>query len=177
MRLLSMGSMHNHPVDRGASRRVRDEPSAPSNLLNVSRGESERRELRIGAKALITDHDRVLLIKERHGDGSTFWTLPGGGVERGESFQECLRREIEEEIRCRATVGETVGRYVYHHTSRPTTTVYVIFDATLRSEPEPNRTERILDYAWLEPTDLRSTTLDPVEHFVERSVAGKEGER
>jgi 8-oxo-dGTP diphosphatase len=145
----------------------------------VSEGEPERRELRIGAKALITDHDRILLIKECHGDGSTFWTLPGGGVEPGESFSDCLRREIEEEIRCRATVGETVGRYVYHHTSQPATTVYAIFDATLWSKPEPNRTERILDYAWLEPTDLLSTTLDPVERFIERSVAGEKpnGER
>jgi 8-oxo-dGTP diphosphatase len=142
----------------------------------VSGGESEKRELRTGAKALITDHDRVLLIKERHGNGSTFWTLPGGGVEPGESFPECLQREIEEEIQCPATVGEAVGRYVYHHTSRPTTTVYAIFDATLRSEPEPNLTERILDYAWLEPTDLRSTTLDPVAHFIERSVAGNDVE-
>ncbi|MEF8802485.1 MAG: NUDIX domain-containing protein [Halolamina sp.] len=139
--------------------------------------EADQRELRIGAKALITDHGRVLLVKERHGDGSTFWTLPGGGVERGESFSECLRRELEEEIRCGATIGDTVGRYVYRHTSRPTTTVYAIFEATLRSEPEPNRAECILDYAWLEPTDLLSTTLDPVEHFIERSVAGTRGER
>lgn len=168
--------MRNRPSGR-TSWRVRDEPSAPSILPNVSESEAEQRDLRIGAKALVTDHDRVLLIKERHGDGSTFWTLPGGGVERGESFPECLRREIEEEIRCRATIGETAGRYVYHHTSQPTTTVYVIFDVTLWSEPEPNRTERILDYAWLEPTDLRSTTLDPVERFVERSVAGKDRER
>ncbi|WP_336135313.1 NUDIX hydrolase [Natronomonas amylolytica] len=144
----------------------------------MSGNELERQVLRIGAKALITDHGRVLLVKERHGDGSTFWTLPGGGVERRESFSECLRREIEEEIRCRATVGETVGRYVYHHTSRPTTTtVYAIFDATLRSEPEPNRTEGILDYEWLEPTDLRPTTLDSVQHFIEQSVAENGGER
>lgn len=168
--------MRNHPSD-GAVRRVRDERGAPSVPPNVPEGEPERRELRIGAKALVTDRDRVLLIKECHEDGSAFWTLPGGGVEFGESFSDCLTREIEEEIRCRASVGERVGRCVYHHTSRPATTVYAVFDAILGSEPEPNRTERVLDHAWLEPADLSARTLDPVERFIKRSVAETDGER
>lgn len=173
---MSVRSMRNHPSD-GAVRRVRDGRGVLSTPPNVPEGEPERRELRVGAKALITDRDRVLLIKERRGDGSTFWTLPGGGVESGESLSGCLNREIQEEIRCRATVGERVGRCVYHHTSRPTTTVYAIFDATLESEPDPNRTERVFDYAWLEPTELLTATLDPVERFIERSVTETDGER
>lgn len=168
--------MRNHPSD-GAVRRVRDERGARSALPDVLEGEPERRELRIGAKALVTDGDRVLLIEERHGDGSTFWTLPGGGVEPEESFSECLTREIEEEIRCRASVGERLGRCVYHHTSRPATTVYAVFDAILASEPEPDPTERVLDHAWLEPTELLTTTLEPVERFIKRSVAETDGER
>ncbi|MEZ3167356.1 NUDIX domain-containing protein [Halorubrum ejinorense] len=168
--------MRNHPSD-GVVRRVRDERGAASVPPNVSEGEPERRALRFGAKALVTSDGRVLLIKERHEDGSPFWTLPGGGVESGESFTACLDREIREEIRCRASVGERVGGCVYHHTSRPATTVYAVFDASLRSEPEPNPAESILDYAWLEPTDLLSTTLDPVRRFVERTVAETDGER
>lgn len=168
--------MRNHPSE-GAVRRVGDGRGALSVPPNVPEGERERRALRLGAKALVTDRDRVLLIKERHGDGSTFWTLPGGGVETRESFSECLTREIQEEIRCRASVGERLGRCVYHHTSRPATTVYAVFDAVLASEPEPNPTERVLDHAWVKPTDLLSTTLEPVERFIEESVAETDGER
>ncbi|VTT88117.1 hypothetical protein DM2_1451 [Halorubrum sp. DM2] len=168
--------MSNHPSD-GSIRRVRDERGTSSVPPNVPEGVPERRELRVGAKAFVTDRDRVLLVKERREDGSTFWTLPGGGVESGESFAECLRRELDEEIRCRATVGERVGRCVYRHTSRPATTVYSVFDATLGSEPEPNPTERVLDHAWLEPADLLPTTLDPVERFIHQSVAGTDGDR
>ncbi|SMO54126.1 NUDIX hydrolase [Halorubrum cibi] len=171
--------MRNHPSD-GLFRRVRTERSPraiPPTLPTPTAADPERQTLRVGAKALITNLDRVLLIKECHGDSSTFWTLPGGGVESGESFTTCLRREIREEIRCRATVGESIGRYVYHHTSSPTTTVYAIFDAALLSEPEPNREERVLDYAWSEPSELPATTLDPVERFIERSVTGTDGGR
>lgn len=50
---------------------------------------------RVVAKALITDHEgKVLVVKE----GQDFWSLPGGGLEHGESAQDCLKREIIEEI-------------------------------------------------------------------------------
>jgi len=50
---------------------------------------------RVVAKALITDSSgRVLVVKEAR----DFWSLPGGGVEHGESAQACLEREIKEEI-------------------------------------------------------------------------------
>lgn len=50
---------------------------------------------RLTAKALITnDEGRVLVVKEK-GD---FWSLPGGGVEHGETAATCLQREITEEI-------------------------------------------------------------------------------
>jgi len=35
---------------------------------------------RRGAKALVATDRRVLLIRERHADGTAFWTLPGGGL-------------------------------------------------------------------------------------------------
>ena len=168
--------MRNRSSD-GSVRRVRDERSAPSAPPSVPETVAERRELRVGVKAYVTDRDRVLLVEERRGDGSTFWTLPGGGVERGESFAACLRRELREEIRCPASVGERVGHCVYRHTSRPATTVYAILEASLESAPEPNPRERVLDHAWRAPTDLPPATLDPVERFVDRSMTAADGDR
>jgi len=50
---------------------------------------------RVVAKALITDkNNRILVVKEKQ----DFWSLPGGGLEHGESAQDCLKREIHEEI-------------------------------------------------------------------------------
>jgi 8-oxo-dGTP diphosphatase len=168
--------MRDHPSD-GSVRRARGERRAPSVPRNAPGGAFERRELRLGAKALVTDRDRVLLVKERRADGSTFWSLPGGGVEPGETLSTCLRREIREEIRCPSTVGERVGRCVYQHTSRPATTVYAVFGATIEAEPEPDPAERVVDHAWLSPTDLRPTTLAPVERFLRRSAATTDGGR
>lgn len=67
---------------------------------------------RVVAKALITDAaGKILVVKE----GQDFWSLPGGGLEHGESAQDCLRREIEEEIGIKdVEVGEiTYSTNVY----------------------------------------------------------------
>lgn len=50
---------------------------------------------RVVAKALITDETgKILVVKEKQ----DFWSLPGGGLEHGESAETCLRRELQEEI-------------------------------------------------------------------------------
>ena len=54
--------------------------------------------------AIILRGDRVLMVRERLRDasgrhqGQEIWTLPGGGVEAGESLEAAVRREVHEEV-------------------------------------------------------------------------------
>lgn len=48
----------------------------------------------IGAKALISNDDGKLLLLKRP---SGIWDLPGGRIQRGETLEQTLRREILEE--------------------------------------------------------------------------------
>jgi len=150
-------------------------PEAPARSADPGRGErasapagavGETRGLRRGAKALVTSGGRVLLVKEARTDGPAFWSLPGGGVERGESERECLGRELAEELRCRSRVGPAVGSCLYDHATRHVATVYTVFEATLESDPDPDPAEGIVDYAWRKPTDLPETTLRPIAGVV-----------
>lgn len=42
--------------------------------------------------------DRILLIRHReHKTGRSYWVFPGGGIELGETEEECVQREMQEE--------------------------------------------------------------------------------
>ena len=49
-----------------------------------------------GVKCVLTDDDRVLLV--RHTYGRRFWDLPGGAPKRGEAYRDTARREMGEEL-------------------------------------------------------------------------------
>lgn len=56
----------------------------------------KRRDIRYQG-AIIRD-SRILLIRHReHESGRSYWILPGGGIEPGESEEDCVRREMKEE--------------------------------------------------------------------------------
>jgi 8-oxo-dGTP pyrophosphatase MutT (NUDIX family) len=58
----------------------------------------EGRKLRRKVRAVVTDQTgRVLLIRP-HGYAEDCWTLPGGGVEAGETAVEAVSRELQEEL-------------------------------------------------------------------------------
>lgn len=62
-----------------------------------------------GCRVLVIDHaERVLLI--RHSYGERHWTLPGGGLGRGEDVLEAAAREVREECGCRITQRVVLGR-------------------------------------------------------------------
>jgi 8-oxo-dGTP diphosphatase len=50
------------------------------------------------AAAVIVRDGRVLMVHERsHRSGREWWTLPGGGIEPGETSEQAVRREVLEE--------------------------------------------------------------------------------
>ena len=51
----------------------------------------------ISAAALITHHDRLLLVNHRERGQYDFWVPPGGKLQGSESIFDCARRETMEE--------------------------------------------------------------------------------
>lgn len=129
----------------------------------------KRRSLQIrqSAKALLTAADRVLLVKERHTDGSEFWTLPGGGVEHGESVVTALSRELLEELRCPVDIGRRVQTLWYSHVG-PSREVsrWHVFRCRTPARPTPAVDDGILDSRWVRRTALPANTLAQVRYLL-----------
>lgn len=79
--------------------------------------------------ALLRRGDQIVLVQERR-DGQEAWSLPGGGVERGELLTEALIREVNEETGLRlATVGPLA--FLVNTTSKQyPSTVALTFDCS-----------------------------------------------
>jgi 8-oxo-dGTP diphosphatase len=66
--------------------------------------------------AVIIEDGRILLARRPPGDPlAGLWELPGGKIEDGETPQECLERELLEELAMRAEVGPVLARTVYRY--------------------------------------------------------------
>jgi ADP-ribose pyrophosphatase YjhB (NUDIX family) len=54
---------------------------------------------RRASRLVVLDQEgRLLLFRHARGDGTSFWALPGGGVEIGETFEQAALREAAEEL-------------------------------------------------------------------------------
>lgn len=137
-------------------------------FTRVASHQRSRPRVRRGVKALITTSDRILLVKEAHSDGTPFWTLPGGGVEAGESAPVALERELAEELCCQVSIEGQTGSFWYAHSScAKTASRYTVFECSLATPMRPNATEGVLDLRWASPDDLPANTLLGVRALVD----------
>lgn len=64
------------------------------------------RPITIGVRVVLEQDGAYLLVKPSYQD---LWTLPGGGVEPGETLEQSARREIAEEVGYRSGDFELLG--------------------------------------------------------------------
>ena len=62
----------------------------------------------VGVGAVVVVESRVVLIRRRFEPLKGQWSLPGGAVELGETLEESIAREIQEEIGLEVEVGPVI---------------------------------------------------------------------
>jgi ADP-ribose pyrophosphatase YjhB (NUDIX family) len=80
---------------------------------------------------------RVLLV--RHSYGSGLWTLPGGGLRKGEDPASGAAREFAEELHCASGPLTLLG--IHEGTLHGAPSRMHVFTSTVSEDPRPDRRE------------------------------------
>lgn len=60
---------------------------------------------RVRVAVVLPQNDRLLLVRHRKGE-NRYWLLPGGGLDFGETIEECAKREVREETGLEITTSQ-----------------------------------------------------------------------
>lgn len=80
--------------------------------------------MKVRVTGILIDNGSLLLL-EQNVDNERAWSLPGGGVEQGESIEAALVREMQEETGLEVTVGDLL--YVCDHIKPERHVVHLTF--------------------------------------------------
>jgi mutator protein MutT len=110
--------------------------------------------------AAVVRRDGFILVTRRprgvHLEG--YWEFPGGKCEPGETHEDCLRREIEEELGVEARVGHRILDVSHEYSDR--TVELHFFACELLGEPIPILGQEML---WVDRDRLGTLQFPPAD--------------
>jgi 8-oxo-dGTP diphosphatase len=104
------------------------------------------------AVVILLDGPRMLV--NRRPEGGYFggwWEWPGGKRHEGESFEQCARRELLEEIGLQALALHEYDRRVVNYPGRVVNLVFFTGNPVPGMQASPDA----LEHAWLTPAEVR----------------------
>jgi len=99
--------------------------------------------VKVSVNCLIEKDGKVLLVQEGVGKIKGTWSVPGGKVDEGETFEEAIKREVKEETNLDVLEIEKVEIIQ----DSPEHTVKHIYKVKAEGDPKPQIGE-ILDIKW-----------------------------
>jgi ADP-ribose pyrophosphatase YjhB (NUDIX family) len=117
-----------------------------------------------GVGAIVVGSEGVLLVRRDKDPGRGFWSIPGGGVEIGETQKESVLREVKEETGVHCEILDLVGTadLITHDASGKIEFHYLLNHYLARALTEtttPEIPEAEVD--WFHPDDLPEDMASP----------------
>lgn len=75
-----------------------------------------KKNIEVVAAIIIDEAGRILATKRGYGDMKGGWEFPGGKIEPGETAQQALKREIDEELNVTIEVGDKLCSVQWNYT-------------------------------------------------------------
>jgi len=103
---------------------------------------------RVRVAAAVLRADKLLLVQHTKA-GASYWMLPGGGLDHGETMHDALARELREETGIHVRPGPLLLVSESISPTRDRHIVHLIFRADyLQGEIQPCDDPRVTDAAW-----------------------------
>ena len=75
-----------------------------------------KKNIEVVAAIIVDEAGRILATKRGYGDMKGGWEFPGGKIEPGETAQQALMREIDEELNVTIEVGDKLCSVQWNYT-------------------------------------------------------------
>ena len=112
----------------------------------------------------------ILIAQRKHGKSLEYkWEFPGGKLEKGETLEECLKREMMEEMGLEILIGKHFVDSCYNYDFG--TIVLHSFWATCKSRDIPLVLEHE-QYKWVPPKDLPKYDFAPADKPIIEAILG-----
>ena len=120
------------------------------------------------AAGVVRNAEGKILICRRKGSLEGLWEFPGGKREKGETFQQCLERELMEELELPVTAGESLGSVM--RTESDGRMIWLVFVSASVQGDVPLHLHVHGDAAWVTPEDMKNYSFCPADQaFLNRN--------
>lgn len=127
------------------------------------------RPITAGARIILIKDNQVLLVQHSY---QNHWYLPGGGVKKGETFEQAIRREVSEELG--ASLGKMELFGVYNNFYEYKNDHVVIFKCNEFTLTEKSNNE-IKAINYFDLNDLPQNTAPGTRKRIEEYAKGQSG--
>ena len=124
---------------------------------------------KVGVGVILIKDQKVLCLKRKNAHGDGTWSFPGGHLESHEEFEDCVKREVEEET------GVKVGNIrfagltndVFEKENKHYITIFMICDWKL-GEAQIKEPEKCTDIGWFEWENLPKPLFLPIVNLLKQ---------
>ena len=118
---------------------------------------------KIGVGIIRNSQGKILIDRRRAtGEMGGLWEFPGGKIEPGETIEDCIRREIKEELGIDVSVEDCLS-VIEHEYSQFKVTLFIHYCQYIKGKP---RTIECDEIRWVSPSELDRYTFPEANYEI-----------
>ena len=123
---------------------------------------------KVGVAVIVIKDKKVLLGERKGAHASGTWAFPGGHLEYFESFEECAKREVEEETGLKITLLDknpvAVTNDFFEKDDKHYITLFLRAEC-IEGTPKVMEPEKCSEWKWFDWDQMPSNLMVPIENL------------